>query len=115
MRYAISLALLLYWLGACSDEQAKPESGAEGQSFAEAMILLCDAEQRSGAADRPPAEHIQVLTEWINRSIDNPEVRDLVSGLVSAEDPDTIRQRLDQAVARAGLTECALLATFGLT
>lgn len=116
MRYALSLLILTVCLGGCGKDDA-PEAtpGATGQGFAEAMTLLCDAEARSGAAERPPAERIQVLTEWINRRIENPEVRNLVSGLTGAEDPEQIRKRLDQAVERADLEECPLLAFFELT
>jgi hypothetical protein len=116
VRYALSLLILAACLGGCgTDDTAEPAPGATGQGFAEAMALLCDAERRSGAADRPPAERIQLLTEWINRTIENPEVRNLVSGLTSAEDPAQVRQRLEQAVERAGLEECALLSFFELT
>lgn len=116
MRYALSLLILAVWLGGCGkDDAPEPAPGATGQGFAEAMTLLCDAEARSGAARRPPGERIQVLTEWINRRIENPEVRNLVSGLTAAEDPEQIRERLEQAVERAGLGACPLLAFFELT
>jgi hypothetical protein len=107
--------LLGLCLGGCDRDEPEAAPGAQGQGFAEAMTLLCDAERRSGAADRPPAERIQVLTEWINRTVENPEVRNLVSGLTAAEDPAQIRQRLEQAVERAAIDECPLLSFFELT
>lgn len=96
---------------ACKDRVSSQPGGdsASSQTFEDAMRVACDA---PNSADLPPASggeanRAMLLAAWLDRRVQNREVRQLMGG-AGAETPDGKLAALEAGARRAGIERCAL-------
>ncbi len=99
----VSLALL-----ACGPAPEAKAPAPTGQTFPEAITLMCDVDkQASLSGDADPLGIGQKRTEWISAHVENPdgiELRTLLSAKGAAEQAEMLRDK----AKNNGIATCAL-------
>lgn len=83
-------------------------TGCQGQSFKQAMEIICDPTAYITNLPDEPAARATAIAEVVNREVTNEEVLTMMASL-AALPPAERRQRVEDAVARARLPSCRLL------
>lgn len=115
MRIVISIALAAaLGGGGCGSKSSDQGSGGsdkkeEGQSFAEAMQIACDAPD--AIPDGKPADRIAAAMKQADPKITNKEVRDLFASFASNAGIDK-RTAMHEAIRKARLNHCTLAELF---
>lgn len=107
----ISLVLLVMACGS-SDKAAAPgqvsgSAAPMAQTARDAMVLVCDAWERSGAKERPAAEQPHVMTAWMREQVTNADVRRVLDELALDTWPSA-KSRLVALATQHGAMPCAL-------
>lgn len=84
----------------------KTEEPAEGQSFHDGMLALCESYEKAPKSE-DPAESQKLLHAWLGEHVTNEEVREVFT-LVGQMPPKQRGGMLRAAAAKVGITECAL-------
>ena len=106
--YALASLLLVLSLPACASrpEPQAPPSG--GQTFPEAVAMMCDVDKLAGlSAEADPLGIGQSRTDWITQHVDNPdaiELRTLLSVKGATEQSGMLRDKAKQV----GQKSCTL-------
>lgn len=80
----------------------------DGQTLAEAVLLLCTSDKEAGVDDVHPAERQAAKSRWIDARLKHPEVRAAFRQL-SERSPRDREKALGELVASAKLDRCAAL------
>ncbi len=109
MRYLILLSACA--LGACMSTPEPRAPAPAGQSFKEAISVMCDVDKLAGVdADADPLGAGVKRTAYVNAHVDNPdgiELRTLLSVKGAADQARMLRERAKEA----GEARCALADT----
>jgi len=90
----------------CASKQAAPKPVASGQSFEEAMSLVCNVDQHVAVADANLLEREQLRNDFLQDHVKNPDViyhRTLWRVQATKERAKTIRELAGQC----SLSKCA--------
>ncbi len=102
-----SVGAVLVCVSACGPEEPA-KSPHQGQSFAEAMELLCNVDARLGvSAEDNPISIDMERHDWFMTHVKNPDGIELVTLLRVKTDSQRVTM-LRNAAHRAALTRCAL-------
>ena len=85
---------------ACGDKEAAPPAG---QSYAEAVRILCGGETMPDWSALPPADRAGEASRWLDQRITNPEGRALLAALAESDDR---AGRVIAAADRIGIARC---------
>lgn len=96
-------------VAACASPGPEPARTPEGgQTFAQALQLMCDVDARAGIdANTDVLEVEQLRQEAIARDVKNPDGIELRT-LLTPQQPADKAKRLRAHAAEAGITRCAL-------
>ncbi|WP_437606140.1 hypothetical protein WMF20_34705 [Sorangium sp. So ce834] len=96
---------------ACGPAPEAKTKAPAGQTFPEAVAMMCDVDGRAGLdAEGDPISVGQMRSAWIAEHVTNPdgiELRTMLSVKGAAEQGAMLREEAQ----RAGLTRCALAAS----
>ena len=103
----LALLVLLVLVG-CASQAAPPAAPETGQSFPEALKMVCNVDALAGLSDeQDPLTIGQARTAWITEHVENPdgiELRTLVSVKGAEEQAKTIREKAKEV----GIEKCPL-------
>lgn len=101
-------ALFCLFVSACGYHAVEPkEPEFQGQSYADALKVICDVDKRGAVATDDPFEASRKRTEIIQAQVENPDaiyLRTMLSVKGAAEQGAELRKE----AIDAGLKECAL-------
>jgi hypothetical protein len=93
---------------ASSTPSAQAEGAPAGQSFPEAMRIMCNVDELAGlSAEEDPFSLGQKRTEWISAHVDNPDAIELRT-LASVKGADEQAKMLRAKAMEAGFPRCPL-------
>jgi hypothetical protein len=113
MKPSIAAGLLVLGLlaGACARPPPQEPEAETGQSFAEALTLICDVDRRAGIADdADPLERIQQREEWLSDQVKNPDAI-YFRTLLKVQGPVEKAAALEEEARKLGILRCALAET----
>ncbi|WP_438032308.1 hypothetical protein [Sorangium sp. So ce204] len=100
--------LLLTSLSACSSAPEAKAPAPGGQTFPEAVAMMCDVDTRAGLdPEADPISVGQMRSAWIGEHVESPdgiELRTMLSVKGAAEQGAMLREE----AKKAGLARCAL-------
>jgi hypothetical protein len=100
MKPMIQIAMLTVVVGgACSKD------AATGQSFHDAMQLLCDVPDHVPPPNQPYDKRLAEVVRWSDANITNPEAR----AVGSVDSLEANQTKFADAVKRAGIEHCKML------
>lgn len=105
-RSAAGAVLLVVWTVGCASQQAGPKPVEGGQSFEEAMTLVCNVDQHVQVAEANLLEREQLRNDYLQDHVKNPDViyhRTLWRVQATKERAKTIRELAGQC----SLATCA--------
>jgi hypothetical protein len=106
--YSLASLLLLLSLPACASQPEPQAPPSGGQTFPEAVAMICDVDTLAGlSGEADPLGIGQSRTDWISQRVDNPdaiELRTLLSVKGATEQGGMLRDRAKQV----GLKSCTL-------
>lgn len=100
-----------------SPEAPAPAEGSapEGaQSFEEGMRVLCNSPEEAKITEETPDVRAQKLFQWIQEHVTNAEVSEMFTSLADLP-PDQKREKLQEAMTKASITDCPLTGMWELT
>ena len=107
-RLALILTLTLATLAACQSGGDKPAGG--GGAMRRDLDKICNAKQLSGADQDSSGQGTYMMAQWLNANVTSDEGRTfLVEFARLGQDKAARRQKLEDAVAKHGLTSCPLV------
>lgn len=100
-------------LVACASGQEAARSPHEGQTFREAVQLICDVDARAGIADADDELIVEeTRVAWLSEQISNPDGIELHT-LVRAKAPGEAAELLRGASKQVELASCPLAESLG--
>ena len=110
MRRSLLLASLSIVLAACgASQEPQPQAAPQnGQTFADAVKLMCEVDQRAGlTAEEDPLAIGQQRSAWLADHIDNPDGIEFRT-LVSVKGPEEQAQMIRAKAKEVGVEKCPL-------
>ncbi len=88
---------------------SKGASTSSGQTFDEAMHVVCDAPDKAEVSESGgDANRIMMLAMWIDARVRNQEVRQLMGSVAAQESNQGKIDALESGARRAGIARCSL-------
>ncbi|MFT3767514.1 MAG: hypothetical protein QM820_18830 [Minicystis sp.] len=95
-------------MAACSNVPAAKAPPATGQSFPQALTMICDVDRLAGLeGDADPLGSGPKRSAWLAEHVDNPDAIELKT-LMSVKGPADQARMLREHAKEAGVTRCAL-------
>jgi hypothetical protein len=112
MRRSLLLASfsIVLAMGCGASQAPEPEAAPQntGQTFADAVKLMCEVDQRAGlTAEEDPLAIGQQRTTWLADHIENPDGIEFRT-IVSVKGPEEQAQMIRAKAKQIGMEKCAL-------
>jgi hypothetical protein len=104
-----SIVLLLGLATACAGGAREAETPAGGQTFAEAVRLICHVDREAGLSEDDDELTVEeTRSEWLTAHIENPDGIELYT-LIRAKAPGDAANTLAKAVQKVEISGCPLM------
>lgn len=106
MRFAPVLLVIV--LG-CQSGTAAPKIGT-GTPLAKDLVAICNAVERSGAANLEPADQAYTIAQWLPQNVSDDGRKWLIAFARLGDDRAARHRVLERDARAAGVLDCPLLA-----
>ena len=99
----------------CKAKAAAPAEDTEpalDTPMARDLDRICNAEEQSGALDKPPGDRAMHVAIWLATGLESQEARDLSAELSQMPSP-TRGKRLKEELVKHGISKCEMLYAWG--